>query len=75
MEPSKTSSSVAVTRVGKLLIPLLGVAYICLILITAIAKPVYSQMGALLLIIGGTAVCAAVGAILLILDYIGKEVE
>jgi hypothetical protein len=75
MESSKTTSYGTVTKVAKSLIPLLGAAYICFLLITALAKPVYRPMGALLIIMGGTALTAAICAILLILDHMGEEVE
>jgi len=75
MESSKTTSTATVVKVANRIIPILFLAYVCFLLITALAKPVYSPMGVLLIIMGVTALSVVIGAILLILDYGAREVE
>jgi hypothetical protein len=75
MESTERSNSATVVKVAKPIIPILLLAIVCFVFITALFKPVYSPMVAYLIIIGATVLCAVISAILLILDYGQKEVE
>jgi hypothetical protein len=75
MEADKAVIPNTVTKVAKIMLPVLAAAYIVFLLITILGKPVYSPGAGLSIIAGGLAICTAISAILLILDYMGKESE
>jgi hypothetical protein len=75
MEAGKKTSLATVSKVSRVIIPILAIAFVIFLLVTIFAKPVYSPGVDLSIVIGAGALFTAVSAVLLIIDYKGKEEE
>jgi hypothetical protein len=75
MEAGKKTSLATVIKVSRVILPILAIAFVIFLLVTIFAKPVYSPGADLSIVMGAGSLFTAVSAVLLIIDYKGKEEE